>query len=110
MKPILILALISLALLFLSQKPRRVEQFPPGELLIKSPLAIRGNTELRGAPSGTTLRAAADFQGPAMIVVEGSGVRLRDFTLDGNRDALEVRGGLPAYNQTFAKFTRNNGI
>ena len=110
MKPILILALVSLALLALSQTPRRVSQLPAGEIVVHSPLVIKANTELRGAPAGTTLRAAADFQGPAIIVVTGAGVHLRGFTIDGNRDALEIRSGLPGYDTPFVKFTRNNGI
>ncbi len=64
----------------------------------------------RGAPGGTTLRAAADFKGRAIIAVQGSRRRLRDFTIDGNREALEVHNSLPAYNQSFAKFTGRNGI
>ena len=110
MKLILILALISLALLFFSQSPRRVMELPAGEILVHSPLAVNGNTELRGALSGTTLRAAPDFAGRAIVVVHGAGVRLRDFTIDGNRDVLEVRAGLPASDTPFARFTNNNGV
>ncbi len=110
MKPILILAVVAIAILFLTQSPRRVAQLPAGEMIVHSPLVIDGNTEVRGAPGGTTLRAAADFKGRAIIAVQGSGVRLRDFSIDGNREALEVHNSLPAYNQSFAKFTGRNGI
>jgi hypothetical protein len=110
MKPVLIVVLLGIAVLFLLRPPRRVAQLPPGEIVIHSPLIVRGNTEMRGAPAGTVLRAAADFHGPAMVVVGGSNVRLRDFLIDGNRDALEVRAGLPPYDQPFANFTGNNGI
>lgn len=110
MKPILILALVSLAFLFLSQSPRRVAQLPPGEVVLHSPIVVQGNTELRGAPSGTVLRAAADFKGAGMIQVAGPAVRLRNLTLDGNRESLEVRSGLPGYDKPFAAFTPDNGI
>jgi hypothetical protein len=110
MKPILILALVALALLFCVQSPRRVMELPSGDLLLHSPIAVDGNTELRGAPAGTTLRAAPDFRGIAMVVVRGAGVRLRGFAMDGNRDALEVRAGLPPYDQPFSRFTKSSGI
>ncbi len=56
------------------------------------------------------LRAAADFAGRAILVAGGDGVRIRDLVIDGNRDAVEVRAGLPAYDTPFARFTRNNGV
>jgi hypothetical protein len=111
MKPLLILALVAIAgLLFFSQSPRRVVQLPAGEVVLHSPIAVDGNTELRGASSGSILRAAPDFAGRAVVIVRGTGVRLRDFTIEGNRDALEVRAGLPAYDTPFARFTDDNGI
>jgi hypothetical protein len=35
---------------------------------------------------------------------------IHDLIIDGNRDAVEVRQGLPLWNQPFSGFTRNNGI
>lgn len=110
MKLILILALVALAVLMGIQSPHKVVQLPAGEVLLHSPIVVDSNTVLRGAPSGTLLRAAPDFNGAALVVARGTDVRLRDFSLDGNRDALEVRAGLPPYDQPFARFTRNNGI
>ena len=66
--------------------------------------------KLRGAASGSVLRAAADFHGRALIVVRGNHVLLRDFTVDGNREKLESRLGLPAYDVPFARFTPGNGV
>ena len=110
-KLLLALALLAIAgLLVFSKSPRRVVQLPPGEVLVHSPIGIGRNIELRGAPSGTTLVAAPDFHGAAVIVVRGAGVRLHGFAIDGNRDALEVRAGLPSYDMTFARFTANNGV
>jgi hypothetical protein len=51
------------------------------------------------------------FRGRAVFRCE-SGVRIRfaDFAIDGNRQALEVRGGLPSSDVPFEKFTLSNGI
>ena len=110
-KILLALAVTAIAgLLFFSGSGRHIVQLPGGDIVVHSELAVDANTELRGAPSGSVLRAAPDFHGRALIVVRGSGVRLRDFIVDGNRGALEIRSGLPAYDTPFARFTRNNGI
>jgi len=74
------------------------------------PIFAGRGTELRGAHQGTTLQMAADFRGPAAIVVQGNDVWLHDFSIDGNRAALEVRQGLPPYDRSFATFTANNGV
>lgn len=84
--------------------------FPAGVVEVHSEIAIEAGTEVRGVPGRTVLRAAADFSGRALLVVKGNGVRIRDLTIDGNRDALEVRAGLPGYDVPFARFTRNNGV
>src|SRR5262249_11341064 len=65
-------------------------------------------TEVAGV--GTWLHAGPDFAGSAVIVVDGPGVRLRDLTIDGNREALEVRADLPPSDVSFARFTRANGV
>lgn len=64
-----------------------------------------------GASEGTVLRAAANFRGRALIVArKAHGLRLRSFTIDGNREALEKREGLPPHDIPFARFTANSGI
>ena len=85
-------------------------QLPPGVLELHSEMVIAGGTRLIGAPSGSVLRAARDFRGRALLVVAGNDVALRGFALDGNRAALEIRAGLPAYDTPFARFTSNNGV
>src|SRR5262249_2083820 len=40
----------------------------------------------------------------------GARIRFRDFTIDGNRDAIEQRAGLPDFSTPFHRFTSNNGI
>ena len=91
-----------------------VIELPAGEIEISSELSIAAGAhdlEIRGAPSGTTLRAARGFRGRAIFVCESaSHVRFAGFTIDGNRAQLEPRSGLPPSNQPFAQFTRGNGI
>jgi hypothetical protein len=89
---------------------KRVRTFPAGVTEVHSEIAIEAGTEVRGIPGRTVLRAADDFHGRAILVVNGDDVRIRDLVIDGNRDALEVRAGLPAYDTPFARFTRNNGV
>ena len=73
-------------------------------------MPIGAHTEIRGSAAGSVLHAAADFAGRALIVVTGDDVLLRDFSVDGNRAALEERTGLPPYDTSFARFTRNSGV
>src|SRR5664279_6659036 len=73
-------------------------------------MVLEDGAEVRGAASGSVLRAAADFHGRALIVVRGNGVLLRDFAVDGNRRKLEARLGLPGYDVPFARFTPANGV
>ncbi|HEY1221394.1 MAG: right-handed parallel beta-helix repeat-containing protein [Bryobacteraceae bacterium] len=87
-----------------------VRQLPAGVIELHSEMVVDADSELRGAPSGTVLHLAPDFAGRAAIVVGGDHVALRDFTIDGNRAALETRAGLPPSDTSFAKFTRANGV
>lgn len=106
------IALILVAVVGFLAAPRHraVRQLPAGVVEIHSEIAVDRDTELRGAPSGTVLHMAADFNGRAAIVVRGDNVRLRDFAVDGNRTALEVRAGLPPSGTPFAQVIRSNGV
>jgi Right handed beta helix region len=88
----------------------RVTNLPAGTVELHQPILVADATELRGARKGTTLHMAADFRGVAAIIVGGNNVWLHNFSIDGNRAALEARQGLPPYDRTFAAFTANNGI
>ncbi|HLM98674.1 MAG TPA: right-handed parallel beta-helix repeat-containing protein [Bryobacteraceae bacterium] len=67
--------------------------------------------EIRGAASGSTLRASNQFQGRAIFSCERtSRIRFANFAIDGNRLALEQRSGLPGFSTPFARFTKGNGI
>jgi hypothetical protein len=103
-------ALAAVALLLSIRPARRVVQLPAGVVELHTEMQVDGGTDVRGAPTGTLLRAASDFHGRALIVVRGSGVSLQDFALDGNRQALDAHQGLPPYDRSFAQFTRGNGI
>ncbi|MEO8596384.1 MAG: right-handed parallel beta-helix repeat-containing protein [Candidatus Solibacter sp.] len=85
-------------------------QLAPGIVELHQEMILEEGAELRGAATGTVLRAAPDFHGRALIVVRGNRVRLGDFTVDGNRRLLEARLGLPAYDTPFSRFTPNNGV
>ena len=107
---VLAILLLAVAVGLMMPTPHHVVQLPAGIVDVHSEMAIEGGTDVVGAPSGTVLRVAPGFSGRAVIVVHGDGVRLRDFTVDGNREAIEVRSGLPPYDQPFARFTRGNGV
>jgi len=77
---------------------------------IEIPAGIDG-LEIRGAASGSTLRASNPFRGRAVFRCDGARrVRFANFAIDGNRAALESRSGLPGFSTPFAKFTSGNGI
>jgi hypothetical protein len=102
-------AAVAAAGLLITRTPaRRVVQLPAGVVEVQKTLRF-GNVEVYGSPRGTTLHMSAPFDGSALIEA-GDNVYLHDFSIDGNREALEVRQGLPAWNQPFAGFTRGNGI
>jgi Right handed beta helix region len=88
----------------------RVIQLPEGIMDIHEPLTVDADTELRGSVRGSAIRMAQGFAGSAAIIIRGNRIRLRNFTVLGNRDQLEVRSGLPPYDRPFAAFTARNGI
>ena len=104
------LLVIAAALLLVPPPRARLVQLAPGTVEIHEAMVLDDNTEVRGAASGSTLRAAADFRGRAVIVVRGNRVLLHDFDVEGNREKLESRLGLPGYDITFARFTPSNGV
>lgn len=87
-------------------------RLPAGIIEIHAELALPDgarDVEIMGA--GSILRAASDFHGRAIFTSKsGARIRFRDFTIDGNRDAIERRAGLPGYDTPFRQFTSNNGI
>jgi hypothetical protein len=110
-RSLLVVPLIALAMALALPTPGpRVVELPAGTVELHRELRVDNGIELRAAASGTVLRAAADFEGRALVVVYGAGVTLRGFALDGNRDETEQRTGLPPTDKPFSQFTRGNGI
>jgi hypothetical protein len=101
---------LAVILLMLISPAPRIVRLPAGVIEVASEMVIEPGTEVRGALSGTVLHAASNFSGRAVIVVRTGQVVLRDFTIDGNRDALETRAALAPSDTPFAHFTRANGI
>jgi hypothetical protein len=95
-----------------ANSPLHSIRLPPGITEIHSEWPMPdGAHDLEVTGSESTLRAARDFHGRAIFAVKsGTRIRFRDFTIDGNRDALEQRVGLPGSDTPFRRFTVNNGI
>ena len=91
-----------------------VVQLPAGTVTVSAEIAIPEGAHgltIRGAATGTILRAAAGFQGRALLVSKSArGLSLEGFAIDGNRARLEKPSGLPPSNVPFSRFSRNNGI
>jgi len=84
----------------------------PRELIVHAELALPERAhDLEVAGNHSVLRVARDFKGRAVFSVRsGAHIRFHDFTIYGEREALEQRQGLPDFATPFARFTRNNGI
>ena len=97
----------------LSQRSGILE-LPAGVIVLHHELTVAEGAhdlEIRGSPAGTTLRAAAGFEGRALIYArQANGLRLTGFRLEGNRAALAKPVGLPPSDVPFARYYRNNGI
>jgi hypothetical protein len=91
-----------------------VVQLPAGVIEISAPLELSPQAhdlKIAGHPSGTELRAAASFQGEALLLMRsGERITISGVRLDGNRAALERPVGLPPPGAPFARYYRNNGI
>jgi hypothetical protein len=87
-------------------------RLPPGTTEVHAEWPMpQGAQDLEVIGSGSILHAADDFHGRAIFAVKaGARIRFRDFTIDGNRDALEQRVGLPGLDTPFRRFTVNTGI
>jgi len=89
-------------------------ELPAGVTEIQAEIDIPPGTtdlEIRGAVSGSTLRASDRFHGSAVFRCDHvARVRFLNFFIDGNRAVLEHRSGLPGFSTPFARFTKGNGI
>jgi hypothetical protein len=93
---------------------RGVIELPAGTVVIQRELLIpdrASDLEIRGDPSGSTLKAAADFKGRAVIASMGAtNLRFTGFRIDGTRGALQAPVYLPPSDIPFARYYTNNGI
>lgn len=64
---------------------------------------------LRGAPSGSILKASPEFKGRAVVVLESDST-IENLSIDGNRVKLARPLPIAPYDQTFVNFYSNNGI
>ncbi|MDQ2898658.1 MAG: hypothetical protein M3Y07_02525, partial [Acidobacteriota bacterium] len=114
-----------LALLLLSASPERqirqavragtgIVQLPPGIVEISSEIELPADAhdlEIRGAGTGTALRAADRFYGRAIFSARGGrNLRFANFAIDGNREKLARPAGFPPYDVPFSRFTADNGL
>jgi Right handed beta helix region len=92
--------------------PSGTVRLPAGVTEIHAEIALPdGAHDLEIIGAGSILRVARNFHGRAIFTVKsGTRVQFRDFTIEGNRDALEQRQGLPDSGTPFRRFTSNNGI
>ena len=91
-----------------------IVELPAGILILHRELTLpegAQSLEIRGNPSGSTLQAAPDFEGRAMIYSKGAtDLRLTGFRIEGHRAALQKPIGLPPSDIPFARYYRLNGI
>jgi hypothetical protein len=91
-----------------------VIELPAGTLVLHHELVVAAgehDLEIRGSASGSTLRAAPDFTGRALIRAAGAvDLHLDGFRLEGNRTVNSPRTGLPPSDVSFARFATGNGI
>jgi hypothetical protein len=91
-----------------------VIELPAGVVEVSAEILIPATAhdlEIRGAPSGTVLRATTTFQGRAIFAIRGGkNIKFTKFEMAGNRAALAKPVGLAPSDVPFARFTKNNGI
>lgn len=91
-----------------------VVELPAGVIEVHEELAVpegAHDLEIRGAPSGTTLRLAPDFRGRALLSLRhASRIRLRHFAIDGNRHTLGRALDLPPHDAILADYYPASGI
>jgi parallel beta-helix repeat protein len=86
-----------------------VMQFPPGVTVVRKEIVVPAGTRVAGHPKGSTLRAAANFRGRALLVC-GRGVTVENLVLDGNRAKLERRAEIAPHDRDFIGYYDRNGL
>lgn len=89
-----------------------VINLPPGFVEVSSELHLApGAHDLEIIGSGTLLKATDEFRGRAILVAEDARrIRLRDFSIDGNRVVLERPLDMVPPENAFRVYYPNNGV
>jgi hypothetical protein len=87
----------------------RVITLKPGITQVSAEYLVRQGDILRGAPSGSTLKASPEFKGRAVVVLE-SDATVENLNIDGNRAKLSRPLPIAPYDRTFSSFYPINGI
>ena len=89
-----------------------VAVLPSGTIEIAREIALPPDAhdlEIRG--SGTTIKASDTFRGRALIFIPaGKNIKIRDLTLEGNRDLVGRMATLPPAGTMLSRFVASNGI
>ena len=93
-------------------KTSGVIQLPAGIIEITTPLELTaGSHDLEMVGNGTLIKATSRFRGAAMIVVKGARhIRLRDFSLDGERNTLAKPVEMVPPENALRVWYDNNGV
>ena len=85
---------------------------PPGVIDISAELQVApGAHDLDIVGSGTILKATDEFKGRAILVADGArNIRLRDFSVDGNRIVLEKPLDVAPPENALREYYLNNGV
>ena len=102
-------SIIASLALTLSLAEARVITLKPGVTEVKTEYIVRDGDTLRGAASGSILRASPTFKGRAVVVL-GSDATIEHLTIDGNRSKRSKPMPIAPYDRAFADFYANNGI
>ena len=92
--------------------PSGIVHLPSGPIELTSGIQLpAGLHDVTITGDHTVLRAARTFHGRAMIGCSGCRhVSLRNFSMDGNREALEIRQPVPPSGSSFASFFASNAM
>lgn len=87
---------------------------PPGLIVVSSELTLAPGAhdlEIAGAPGGSTIEASAAFHGRAVLVLDQArNIRLRDFSIEGNREASPRTLEMAPPENYFRMWYPDNGI
>ncbi len=112
--PRVFLLLCALLLTACGRQSTGVIHLAAGVTILHRPMTLlegAHDLEVRGNPAGSTLQAAPDFQGRALIETKGAtGLRLANFHIEGNRAAIAKPFELPKSDTPFARYYPYNGI